>query len=135
LGKLTLSASFFFKSALGIESAPDRAAVALLAQERLRQFDGPVPAGTARFVSGDFLAEPLDDIDVLFCHNLVFSRALARALEQKLDREVKPGAQAFFVNEMRYSTRARLRSTLAASYNWSADGSPRPLFKYEFVGE
>jgi hypothetical protein len=46
-------------------------------------------------VCGDFLAPPcsLSGVGVLFTHNMVFSRALQRAMQLKMDRELPPGAR------------------------------------------
>jgi hypothetical protein len=43
-------------------------------------------------VCGDFLAAPLHALGVVFTHNMVFTRALQRALQLKMDRELPAGA-------------------------------------------
>ena len=50
----------------------------------------PAPSNV-RLVCGDFLAQPLT-AGVVFTHNMVFSRALQRAMQLKMDRELPPGA-------------------------------------------
>lgn len=100
---------------------------------------------------GDLLLVPLADVQVVFSHNLVFSRALERAIELKLDRELAPGAlssvlarraltprsagsHVFVVAELRYTQRGALIAEHAASYGWASDGK-RPLYHYRFAGE
>jgi hypothetical protein len=42
-------------------------------------------------VCGDFLAASLHELGVVFTHNMVFTRALQRALQLKMDRELPAG--------------------------------------------
>jgi hypothetical protein len=41
---------------------------------------------------GDFLVPPLCAVHVVFTHNMVFTRALQRAMQLKMDRELPAGA-------------------------------------------
>lgn len=71
-----------------------------------------------------------------FSKQLVFSRALSRALEARLDQQLRAGAHAFAVGELRFSRRA-VRAhpfELAARFGW-ADWQPRPLYHYVFEGD
>ena len=109
-----------------------------------------------RLVCGDFLTPPLTGAGVVFTHNIVFSRALQRAMQLKMDRELPPGAcrkqvsskpradvvvfasagaVVFAVLELQYTKRGVLSAELAASYNWAPDGELRPLYEYVFEGE
>ena len=126
LGTLVLAASSFFASSMGVENAPERAAVAQAALARLPQ----EAASRVSLVCGDMLAQPLGQLDVVFIHNMVFSRALERALQAKLDRELREGTLVYTVNELAYSRRCRLSATLQATYNWAENGALRPLYEY-----
>jgi hypothetical protein len=132
LGKLVLAAASFFKSSLGVENAPERAAVAHAALERLK-LHSPQAAARVQLVCGCMLSERLAHLDGVFVHNLVFSRALSRALESRLDCELREGALVWTVAELLFSKRCQLRATLEASYNW-ADGGKRPLYEYRVEG-
>ena len=87
-----------------------------------------------RLVCGDFLAPPLSGFGVVFTHNMVFSRALQRAMQLKMDRELPAGATVFAVLELQYTKRGVLKAELAATYNWAPDGELRPLYEYVFEG-
>ena len=82
----------------------------------------------------DFLAAPLSSAGVVFTHNMVYSRALQRAMQQKMDRELPAGAAVFAVLELQYCKRGVLAAELAARYNWAPDGELRPLYEYRFQG-
>ena len=45
-----------------------------------------------KLVCGDFLVPPLCAFHVVFTHNMVFTRALQRAMQLKMDRELPAGA-------------------------------------------
>ena len=89
-------------------------------------------AANVELVCGDMLEVDLRTADVVFAHNLVFSRALSRSMEQKLDRELAPGAHVFTVAELRFTKRGKLSGETEARYNWAADGEGRPLYAYRF---
>lgn len=129
VGKLVLAAASVFRSSAGFELAPERAAVAAAGHAALGS-----PAN-ALLVCGDFLQAPLQGVDCVFAHNMVFSRALQRAMQLKLDAELRPGATIFAVLELKYTKRAKLTAELAASYNWAPAGELRPLYKYTMEGE
>jgi len=129
VGKLVLAAASVFRSSAGYELAPERAAVAAAAHAAL---GAPV---NALLVCGDFLLAPLQGVDVIFTHNMVFSRALQRAMQLKLDAELRPGAVVFAVLELKYAKRAVLTAELAASYNWAPAGELRPLYVYTMAGD
>jgi len=64
----------------------------------------------------------------------VYSRALSRALEARLDCELREGARVYTVAELRFSSRCKLQATLEATYNWAPEGELRPLYEYAVEG-
>ena len=129
VGKLAVVAASFFRASCGVELAPERALVAARAVGALTK-----PANLS-LLCASFLDLELRGFDVLFCHNLVFTRALSRALEQKLDHELASGAVVFTVAELRFTKRGRLNTELQASYGWAPAGELRPLYRYCWVGQ
>lgn len=111
LGKLAIAAASFFRLSHGVELAPERSAVAQRALSALgaggasdvdpgRGAKDNSPRGSCSrlpgplnvcLTTGDLREFPLHAIDVVFVHNLVFSSGLERALELKLDCELREG--------------------------------------------